>query len=106
MKEPDYILIPANAGKKVRGLEIIFEVRGALMIKNNMSFGHIFIILLLAFTCLCVCLLPKVCVNFGDRDEFPQFRGVGLGLGNICENNVGRCHVANGLGNVVAVVEL
>jgi hypothetical protein len=29
------------------------------MINNNISFGHIFVILLLAFTCLCVCLLPK-----------------------------------------------
>ncbi len=106
MKDPDYILIPANAGKKVRGLEIIFEVRGALMINNNISFGHIFIILLLVFTCVCVCLLPKVRVDFRDGDEFPRFCGVGLGLRNIWENNVGWCHVANGLGNAVAVVEL
>ena len=99
-------MILANAGKEVRGLEIIFEVRGALMINNNISFGHIFVILLLAFTCLCVCSLPKVRIDVGDGDEFPQFCGVGLGLGNIWENNVGRCHVVNNLGNVVAVVKL
>jgi hypothetical protein len=54
MREPNHILILANAGRKVRGLEIIFEVRGALMINNNISFGNIFAMLLLAFTCLCV----------------------------------------------------
>ncbi len=85
-------MILANAGKKVRGLEIIFEVRGALMINNNISFGHIFIILLLAFTCLCECSLKKVHVDFGDEDEFPRFCGAGLGLGNIWENNVSWCH--------------
>jgi hypothetical protein len=105
-KEPNYILILANAGEKARGLEIIFEVRGALMINNNMSFGHIFIILLLAFTCLCMHLLPEVPVNFGDRDEFPRFIGVGLGLGNIWGGNIGWHHVANGLGNIIAVVDL
>ncbi len=76
------------------------------MIHNNISFGHISVILLLAFTCLCVRLLPKVRVNFGDRDEFPLFSGVGLGLGNIWENNIGRRHVANGLRNIIAVVKL
>ncbi len=99
-------MILSNAGKKIRGLEIIFEVRGALMINNNISFGHIFVILLLAFTHLCMCLLPKVCIDFGDGDELPRICGVGLGLGNIWENNVGWCHVANSLGNVVAVVKL
>jgi hypothetical protein len=89
MKECNYVLILVNAGKKIRGLEIIFEVRGALMINDNISFGHIFVILLLALTRLCVCLLPKVRIQFGDGDEFPRFRGVGLGLGNIWENNVG-----------------
>ncbi len=43
---------------------------------------------------------------FGDGDEIPRFIGVGLGLWNIWENNVGGCHVANGLGNVNAAVEL
>ncbi len=105
-KDSNHILILANAGKKLSGLEIIFEVRGALMIHNNISFGYIFVILLLAFTRLCVCLLPKVRVNFGDGDEFSRLSGVGLGLGNIWENNVGWCHVAKGLGNVVAMVEL
>jgi hypothetical protein len=71
------------------------------MINNNISFGHIFVILLLAFTCFCVRSLPKVRVDFGVRDEFPQFSGVGLGLGNIWENNIGRRHVANGLGNML-----
>ncbi len=99
-------MILENAGKRVRGLEIIFEIRGALMINNNISCGHIFVILLLVFTRLCVCLLPKIRVNFGEGDEFPQFHGARLGLGNIWENNVGWCHVANGLGNVVAMVEL
>ena len=76
------------------------------MLNDNISFGRIFVILLLAFTCLCVCSLSKVRVNSGDGDEFPQFIGVRLGFGNIWENNVGQCHGANSLGNVVAVVEL
>jgi hypothetical protein len=76
------------------------------MINNNISFGRIFVMLLLAFTCLCVCSLPKVPLDFGDRDEFPSFCGVRLELGIIWENNVGRCHVANDLGNVVAVAKL
>jgi hypothetical protein len=76
------------------------------MINNNIGFGHIFVIFLLAFTRLCVHLLPKVCVYFGDRDKFPWIIGVGLGLGNIWENNIGWCHVTNGPRNVVAVVEL
>ncbi len=96
----------ANARKNARGLEIIFEVRGALMIKNNISFGHIFVILLPVITCHYVCALPEACVDFGDRDEFPQFIGVRLGLGNIWENNIGQRYVVNGLGNVVAMAEL
>ncbi len=103
-KEANYILILVNAGEKVRGLEIIFEVRGALMINNNVYFGHIFVIFLLAFTCLCVRSLPHACVYFGDGNEFPRFIGIGLGLGNIWENNIGRCHVANGVGNIIAMI--
>ncbi len=76
------------------------------MINNNKCFGHIFFIFLLAFTCFCVCSLPEVCVYFGDGDEFPLFIGAGLWLGDIWENNIGWCHVANGLGNVVPVVKL
>jgi hypothetical protein len=76
------------------------------LINNNISFGHIFVILLLTFTCLCVHSLPKVTVNFRDKDDFPWFIGVELGSGNIWENNIDRCHVANSLGNDVAMVEL